>query len=93
MNTLVHYRPHTGVQERLSLDAPLYGLLDASLPADDPRSLGNVPELRTAHVADRMSVSVRGLTPACLLVLVTREAGDVASPGCCFRRAATRRGR
>ncbi|MFF9214287.1 MULTISPECIES: hypothetical protein [unclassified Streptomyces] len=54
-NTLVHYRPARDVQERLSLDAPLYGLLDAYFPADEARSLGDALALHTAHVADRMS--------------------------------------
>ncbi|WP_432057942.1 hypothetical protein [Streptomyces sp. bgisy022] len=54
-NTLVHYRPTRDVQERLSLDAPLYGLLDAYFPADEARSLGDTLVLHTAHVADRMS--------------------------------------
>ncbi|MEV5124668.1 hypothetical protein AB0K49_18035 [Streptomyces decoyicus] len=54
-NTLVHYRPTRNVQERLSLDAPLYGLLDAYFPADEARSLGDALALHTAHVADRMS--------------------------------------
>lgn len=54
-NTLVHYRPTRDVQERLSLDAPLYGLLDAYFSADEARSLGDALALHTAHVADRMS--------------------------------------
>lgn len=54
-NTLVHYRPARNVQERLSLDAPFYGLLDAYFPADEARSLGDTLALHTAHVADRMS--------------------------------------
>ncbi|MFK4152902.1 hypothetical protein ACI2LV_13090 [Streptomyces fungicidicus] len=54
-NTLVHYRPAQDVQERLSLDVPLYGLLDAYFPADDAGSLSDALTLHTAHVADRMS--------------------------------------
>ncbi|WCN05134.1 hypothetical protein [Streptomyces sp. M92] len=54
-NTLVHYRPTRDVQGGLSLDAPLYGLLDAYFPVDAARSLGDALALHTAQVADRMS--------------------------------------
>ncbi|MFG3370337.1 hypothetical protein ACGF0K_35970 [Streptomyces sp. NPDC048156] len=54
-NTLVHYRPRRKVQGRLSLDAPLFGLLDAYFSADQARSLSDALALHTAHVADRMS--------------------------------------
>ncbi|MGW1094225.1 hypothetical protein ACWD5W_00385 [Streptomyces sp. NPDC002455] len=54
-NTLVHYRPTRDAQERLSLDAPLYGLLDAYFPADEARSLGGALALHAAHLAERMS--------------------------------------
>ncbi|MGW1543238.1 hypothetical protein ACWCPM_23870 [Streptomyces sp. NPDC002309] len=54
-NTLVHYRPAHDVQERLSFDAPLYGLLDAYFPAGEAGLLGDALTLYTAHVADHMS--------------------------------------
>ncbi|MFF3910534.1 hypothetical protein ACFYZJ_32325 [Streptomyces sp. NPDC001848] len=54
-NTLVHYRPTRHVQERLSLNAPLYGLLDAYFQEDEARSLSDALALHTAYVASRMS--------------------------------------
>ncbi|MFD3761801.1 hypothetical protein [Streptomyces sp. NPDC058622] len=54
-NTLVHYRPSWHVQEQLSLQAPLYGLLDAYFSANEAQALYEQLADHTAHVASRIS--------------------------------------
>ncbi|MEU8581918.1 hypothetical protein [Streptomyces abikoensis] len=53
-NTLVHYRPEQRVQERLSLDTPLYGLVDVYFPGMDFTSLNTEVAAHLTDVAYRM---------------------------------------
>ncbi|MFJ8158782.1 hypothetical protein [Streptomyces sp. NPDC094468] len=53
-NTLVHYRPEQRIQEQLSLNQPLYGLVDVYFPGEGFPSLNAEVAAHLTDVAHRM---------------------------------------
>jgi hypothetical protein len=53
-NTLMHYRPERRIHEQLSLNMPLYGLVDVYFPGEDFPSLNTDVAVHLTDVALRM---------------------------------------